>query len=266
MSKSRRNKRNSCDVGISRSERGEQMIAHDRQVNSQDYNLSWFQPTQNQRKILESIKYNDCTVVQASSGVGKSTSAIYQALKMLQTKDYNKIIFIKTPSEDSNDKIGFLTGSSNQKLEAHMEAMRSIFHSFMSANKLEMEERRGNIVFTIPNFIAGLSWGAGTVIIVDEAQKISDNIMKLIMERVCDGAKLIVLGDKYQRYAHDKRNDGMSVLVDMITELDCNGERHSKEEPIFGYVELTSEDNMRGRLSKRVLELFEGHFNKVNKW
>ena len=251
--------RNQC-----RTNRGNELIATEYATRSEGYDLSWFHPTHNQRNIIDSINENDCTFVQASSGCGKSTTAIFQSLKLLKTGDYRKIVFIKSASEDSNDKIGFLTGDANQKLAVHMEAMRGIFYSFMSKAKLELEEKRGTIEFTIPNFIAGLTWNEGTIIIVDEAQKISDNILKLIMERVSDGCKLIILGDRLQRYSHDKRNDGFTTFINMITDVDDDNVRYSVEQPIFGYVQLTSEDNMRGRLSKRTLELFENYFDSKN--
>jgi hypothetical protein len=41
----------------------------------------------------------------------------------------------------------------------------------------------------------------------------------------------------------------------MVTAVDEEG-RYSKEE-MMGYVEMTSKDNMRGKLSKRIGELYE---------
>lgn len=247
------------DKHESRTARGNELVRSEREINREDYNLGWFHPTPNQRKIIDSMNNNECTLVHASSGCGKSTTVIHQALKLLKSGDYHKIVFIKTASEDSDDKIGYLTGGLNSKLEAHMEAMRSIFHTFMTPQKLEIEEKKGRIEFTIPNYCAGKTWDSGHIIIVDECQKISDNVLKLITERISDGCVTAILGDSFQRYAHDKRNDGFSTLIDMVTAVDEDGIRYSKEEPLFGYIEMSSEDNMRGNLSRRVVELFEDH-------
>lgn len=240
-----------------RQERGEQMISSERVVAGEQFNLSWFTPTETQKDIIHSLCVNDLTAIQGSSGTGKSTTAIHHALSELKSRRYKQLYFIKTPSEDGDDKIGYLTGDSNQKLAAHFEAMRSIFHQFMSKAKLEMEEKHTRIIFTIPNFIAGKTLD-NSIIIIDESQKLSPNTVKLLLERAGEGTKVILLGDKYQNYAKDRRVDGFTDFVEKITDVDEDtGERYSIE-PTMGYVRMTAKDNMRSALSRRVVELYEG--------
>ena len=167
---------------------------------------------------------------------------------------YKRILFIKTPSEDGNDAIGFLQGSAETKLEKHMKAMRSIFHTFMSPKKLELEEKRKRISFDIPNFVAGETF-YDTFVIIDEAQKMSPDTTKLLLERVHESSAVILLGDKKQRYAAKKRDDGFTDFIKMITEVDAEG-RYSVED-MMGYVELPASENMRGELSKRIVTLYE---------
>ncbi|ATN93502.1 PhoH family protein [Pseudoalteromonas phage J2-1_QLiu-2017] len=233
---------------------GEIQVLDDQKAKYEEYKLEWFRPTERQLDIVYGMSSSPCTLVQGGSGCGKSTTAIWQALKMLKAGHYSKIVFIKTPSEDGDDQIGFLTGDSNQKLTVHLDAMRSIFHTFMSQNKLAMEEKRGRIEFTIPNFIAGKTF-YNALIIVDEAQKISLSTLKLILERFDDSSNIVLLGDKGQTYSAKKREDGFTRLVRLVTDVDENG-RYSVENMIH-YVELTSKDNQRGKFSKRIGEIFE---------
>lgn len=234
--------------------RGNEQIANDNKVNNEDYNLSWFKPTKNQQDIIYSMHEDALTIVAASSGCGKSTTAIWQGLKGLKKGEFKKILFVKTPVESSDDAIGFLTGDSNQKLEAHFLASRGIFMQFMSESKLQMEEKRGRINFAIPNFIQGSTFD-DTLIIVDESQQLSPAILKLVMERVGKGSKIVLLGDKRQCYANKKRVDGFTFFVNMVTKIDEEG-RYSDVETI-GYVEMGAEDNMRSELSKLIVALFE---------
>lgn len=242
--------------GESRAERGNRQLVEDQQTRREDYDLSWFKPTEKQKEIVYSMCVNDLTMVQSGSGCGKSTTAIWQALKMLKDGDFKKILLIKTASEDSPDMVGYLSGDLNSKLEAHMVAMRSIFHTFMSKAKLEMEEKRGRIEFGIPNYIAGRTF-YDTIVIIDESQKMDQGTLKLIVERLSDSSICILLGDKGQRYSSKKREDGFTKFVELTTAVDEDG-RYSKED-LMGYVEMTSADNMRGRLSRRIGELFEGN-------
>lgn len=234
---------------------GNQEIADDQKTASENFKLDWFKPNVEQKEIIYSMCTNDLTLVQGSSGTGKSTTAIYQALSDLKRGCYKKIYFIKTPSEDGDDMIGFLKGNPDEKLTVHFDAMKSIFHTFMSKAKLEAEEKAGRIEFSIPNFIAGKTLDHALVIL-DEGQKFSPNTMKLLLERAGKDTRIVLLGDKKQRYAHNNREDGLTQFVEMITRIDESNKRVSKEDTM-GYIELPSSMNMRSPLSKRIVELYE---------
>lgn len=239
----------------SRQAQGNFEIAQEKLAESQDFDLSWFKPTETQKEIIYSMCVNDLTAVQGSSGTGKSTTVIWQALQDLKRGMYRKVLFIKTPSEQGSDQIGYLSGDADQKLEVHFEAMRSIFYTFMSKEKLKLEEKRERIQFNIPNFVQGMTFD-NTLVIIDESQSLNVETVKLLLERTGEGSRVVLLGDKNQRYAAKKRSDGFSHFVAMITEVNEDGVLESKEQTI-GYVEMTAKDNMRSALSRRIVELYE---------
>lgn len=239
----------------SKQKAGTEEIISEQQAASQDFNLGWFKPTPTQKDIIMSMCCNDLTAVQGSSGTGKSTTVIWQALQDLKRGMYKKVLFIKTPSEQGDDQIGYLSGDADQKLEAHFFSMRSIFHTFMSKEKLRLEEKRERIQFSIPNFVQGMTFD-NCLVIIDEMQSISIDTVKLLLERAGENTRVVCLGDKNQRYSAKKRTDGFSHFVDMITEENENGVRESRE-PTMGYVEMSAKDNMRSDLSRRIVELYE---------
>lgn len=235
---------------------GSRQLADETKHSAEKFNTGWFKPTEKQSELIESLATNPLTLCDSSSGVGKSTTVIYHALKELAAGRYRQIIFIKTPNESSDDAIGFLPNSADDKISVHMEATRSVFRDFMSKAKLELEEKREKIVLTIPNFIQGRTL-TNCFVIIDEAQSISPNILKLLLERCGEGSTYAVLGDKFQCYSFKKRDNGLKYLIERVTELDDEGVRVSKE-PLIGFVEMTAKDNMRSELSRRVVEIFEG--------
>lgn len=243
-----------ADKHESRVDRGNRELIEEQRVSREGYTLDWFKPTVKQKEIVYSICDNDLTLCAASSGCGKTTTAIWQALKEVQSGRYKRILFIKTPNESADDKIGYLPSSAEDKLAVHFEATRGVFQQFMSSAKLAMEEKRGRIMMKIPNFIQGSTFD-DTIIIIDESQSISPPIMKLLLERSGVNTKCIVLGDKRQRYSKDKRADGFTDLVNMATDVDEDG-RYSKIDTI-GYVEMNADDNMRSDLSKLIVSLYE---------
>lgn len=224
-----------------------------------NYNLDKFQLTENQLLIEDSIYENVATIVQGSSGVGKTTVAVRTALQLLKGNNhYDKVRFIKNPTESGDDAIGFLTGDKDEKLEKHFEVMRRVFLRFMSAGTLECDEKNGKISFDIPNFIQGDTF-ENEVVIVDESQNMSPSTLKMVMERCGENTILIVLGDKLQTYAVNSRKDGFTDFISRITDVELGEDgkeiRYSKE-PLFGYIELTTDDNKRSDLSKRITELY----------
>lgn len=131
--------------------------------------------------------------------------------------------------------------------------MRGVFLDFMNKGKLESDEKNLNIQFKIPNFLLGATL-SDAIVILDECQTYSPNTLKLLMERVDDSCKLIILGDHAQQYSVKKRKDGFTDLIEKLTDTDEKG-RFSVE-PLFKYVELSSNENKRGAISKRVTEIY----------
>ena len=219
---------------------------------NEKYSLDWFKPQGRQQDIVDAIDQYDWVGVQAPSGCGKTTTVVWKALSLLG-KGYRKIVFVKNPTEAGDDQIGFLTGGESSKLEPHFDSMRGVFLDFMNKGKLESDEKNLNIQFKIPNFLLGATI-SDAVVILDECQTYSPNTLKLLMERVDDSCKLILLGDRRQQYSVKKRVDGFTDLLDRITSVDSQG-RYSTE-PLFKYVELTTNENQRGAISKRVTEIY----------
>ena len=238
-----------------RADAGTELIMSDRAAASENYNLGWFHPTEDQREIIHSMCVNDLTAIQGSSGVGKSTTVIWQALNDMKRGCYKRIVFIKTPSQLGDDDLGALKGGIEEKLFMHWVSMKSIFHSFMSKAKLEMEERNGRILFTVPNFIAGQTLD-DSLILIDEAQLISPKTVKLLLERCGKNSRVVIMGDCFQDYSTKYRKDGFTDFVHKITELAEDGFRYTKE-PTMGYVQLFADANMRSDLSRRIVELYE---------
>ena len=232
--------------------RGIQQEVNVQKASNEKYKLDLFKPSARQQDIVDAIDQYDWVGVQAPSGCGKTTTVVWKALSLLG-KGYRKIIFVKNPTEAGDDQIGFLTGGESSKLEPHFDSMRGVFLDFMNKGKLESDEKNLNIQFKIPNFLLGATL-SDAIVILDECQTYSPNTLKLLMERVDDSCKLICLGDKNQQYSVKKRKDGFTDLIERLTDVDGQG-RYSVE-PLFKYIELSSNENKRGAISKCVTEIY----------
>lgn len=220
-------------------------------VGNDDYRLDDFTPTEAQGEIVLSIVWNDLTIVNGAAGTGKTSTALWKALSMLKAGEVRKLMFIKNPAEVGDDQIGFLSGDKNEKLTAHYESTKRIFQQFMSANKLENDIGNGKIELTIPNYALGATWD-NTVVIIDEAQLMSLDTLKLLIERTGINTAVIVLGDVRQRYAIKRRPNGLKELMDVVVPEE-DGER-VPDVDFIGYIELSADENQRSRLSQYITQ------------
>ena len=240
----------------SRTRKGKQENNESRTVNSKfsSFELSWFSPVGEQQSIVDSMDYNELTIVDSPSGTGKSSTVLWNALTEYKNKNFDKVYLIKNPTEAGDDQIGFLPSSAEDKISVHMEAMKSIFYQFVSKEKLENDIKTGNIVLTIPNFLLGTTID-NAIIILEEAQTMSPNTVKLISERAGKGSIVVIVGDSRQRYSVKKRDDGLNDLITRVTD-EIDGVRRSKYDNT-GYIKMTSDNNMRSSLSKFITEIYE---------
>jgi len=240
-----------------RQELGEYTLAEERRKSfDNDWTLDWFKPKGAQMDCIDCFEDNIFSLINGSSGCGKTSTALWWALNQYKQGNYQKLIFIKNPTEVGDDKIGFLSGDRNDKLQAHFDTTKRIFHDFMSKNKLENDIAKDRIRLEIPNYLLGTTF-SNAITIVDESQTMSAGTIKLLTERCGEGSKYILLGDNRQTYSISKRDDGFKDLITRTT-IEHRGQRISKFEPYVGYVKLNADDNQRSSGSKFINKLYEG--------
>ncbi len=221
---------------------------------SNDWKMHLFGPTEGQTPIPNSMVENYLTIINAPSGCGKTSVAVWKALSMYKQNVFKRVVFVKNPTEAGDDQIGFLSGDADEKLTRHFHETKRIFTHFISKGKMDTGEREGWLEFTIPNFLLGATID-DAIILIDEAQTMSPDTIKLLIERAGRDSHVVVMGDSRQRYSVKRRDDGFSDLISKVTEEDEEGNLVSKYD-IVGYVEMTTEENQRSELSKLVTELY----------
>lgn len=226
------------------------------EVKSNDYTLGWFKPSEKQQEALDKFNGSVFNILQASSGCGKTSTALWYALTEFRKRNYQKVIFLKGAVESADDAIGFLPNGLDEKLSAHMNTTREIIWNFMSKSKLESEEVSRNIILTIPNFLLGSTFD-NAIVLVDEVQTMSPNIVKLLTERCGKNTKYILMGDNKQRYAVKYRDDGFTDFIKRTTTLLEDGERISNNADMVSYTKMTSEHNMRSEGSAYITEVYD---------
>lgn len=201
-------------------------------------------------------------MLKGQHGTGKTLAALYYAAKNYVSDRHTKIIVIRTPVESGTDKIGFLPSSLAEKCEPHFVSAKDALDKLLNAPKVEADMNGPNqrICFKIPNFALGVTF-TNAVVIIDESQMIQPLIMKLLLERIGENCKVIVLGDQSQIYTKDVSRNGLRDALSkfFITEVDEKTGKlfvgDSKYEDI-GYFKFDVEDMQRSDIVKTVVTAY----------
>ena len=194
-------------------------LAPAKEVRSDTYGFNQYQLTDTQKQFANKILENDMVVCSAPSGTGKTLATLHTFVKIYLQDRTKQIIVVRTPVEAGMDKIGFLPNDLNSKLEPHFASAKVLLTKLLNKGKVEtdMDHR---IHFKIPNYLLGSTLD-NTLLLIDESQEIPPLILKLILERVGENSKVVVLGDPSQRYSTDKGRNGLTdVIQRFFTEED----------------------------------------------
>ena len=223
----------------------------------ESYGYKSFNLSEAQKECIETIDNNTITFVEALAGAGKSLCALYYATTQYLSDPTKRIIVIRTPMEATvHDKVGFLPSELKDKLEPHFASSKILLEQLLSSTKVEADlgGKHERIQFLIPNFILGATID-NAILIIDEAQTLHPMIMKLLLERIGNNTKCIVLGDPSQVYSSSKDRQGMRDAITRFFEIDGNKVINSKYENI-GYFKFDIEHCMRSDIVKSVLKAY----------
>ena len=222
-------------------------------IEEKESKLKLFTPTQSQKILINTIRENTITFVDSPAGSGKSSTVLWHFCKEFVLDNTKEIMVIRTPVEFCDDKIGFLPNGLDQKLEPHFAPARSILEDFLGKGKVaaDLDLR---IHFKIPNYMLGATL-TDKFVLIDEAQQLSPQILKLLLERIGKGTKVVVAGDSNQLFdAHGKRN-GLSDAIDRFFNEDEEGYLTAKYVNI-GFHAFTVDEIMRDEIVKSVVTAY----------
>lgn len=195
-----------------------------------------------QRCALDILNNPDITVaaILGNYGSGKSYLAMQMALYAVREKGWQSFILgVREPCGEGRE-LGYLKGDFEDKNKVWtLPLIQQLDGKEIEANKLTYE---GVLSFNIPTYMKGTSY-ANTVMIIDEAEDLTEKQIRLIGTRVAEGSRIIFDGDFRQS---STKGNGYPLLK-MCEELRGN--------PLFACITL--EDDVRSETSKMFANLFQ---------
>ena len=216
-----------------------------------------FKPiTDNQKLFYNKISdfNNQLILCHGIAGTGKTYVSIYKALQDVLRRGlpYDKIIIINPTVDVGNeDKLGYLPGELQQKIQQYNESTFTILNKIIGKARANKMISDGKIEIGVLNFLRGTNL-ENCYVILDEAQNVSPMQIKTLMTRISENCKMIIQGDLSQ--CDKYKTNGITAyeksgFYDVWFRLKgVEGIEHHA---------FTREDCIRHPLVKRILKTYE---------
>ncbi len=199
--------------------------------------------TAGQARYVEAIRANDLTLCVGPAGTGKTYLAVAVAVSMLKQSRIKRIVLVR-PAVEAGEKLGFLPGDMQAKVNPYLRPLFDAMHDMMSFDQLQ-RLMESDVIEVVPlAFMRGRTLNHATIIL-DEAQNCTVAQMLMFLTRLGHGSKMIVTGDDSQI---DLERGQRSGLVDALERLrDIEG---------IAILRLERSDIVRHWLVNRVVEAY----------
>ena len=194
-----------------------------------------------QSDAKEQILRNKITVLQGQAGSGKSMLAAQIALDLLFRKEVDRIVLTR-PTTTAGEEIGFMPGNIDAKLAPYTAAIYDNMYRLYNRDKIDSLLHEGKIEVIPLAFMRGRNM-TDCIVVVDEAQNVTDKQMELMLGRLCKGSKMILCGDITQCDLKDRKHSGFEFITDNLRDIE-------------GFKVITLLQNHRDPIVEQILEVY----------
>lgn len=208
--------------------------------------------TLGQKKYLEQISEKMITFGIGPAGTGKTYLAMAMAITAFKNDEVNRIILTR-PAIEAGEKLGFLPGDLQSKVDPYLRPLYDALYEIMGAETFMKNMEKGLIEVAPLAYMRGRTLD-NSYIVLDEAQNTTPAQMKMFLTRIGFGSKAIITGDLTQK---DLPFDSVSGLEESVRVLG--------KIPDIGICRLTSKDVVRHPLVQQIVTAYEKYEESKNR-
>lgn len=206
--------------------------------------------TLGQKRYVDAIRQHMITFGIGPAGTGKTYLAMAMAITAFRNDEVSRIILTR-PAIEAGEKLGFLPGDLQSKIDPYLRPLYDALHQIMGAEAFQKNMEKGLIEVAPLAYMRGRTLD-NAYIILDEAQNTTPAQMKMFLTRIGFGSKVIVTGDMTQKDLGAGTVSGLDVAVRVLKKVEG-----------IAFCELTSRDVVRHPLVQKIVEAYEGYEKKA---
>ena len=202
--------------------------------------------TVGQREYVHAIRKHTLTFGIGPAGTGKTYLAMAMAVSALKSKDVERIVLTR-PAVEAGEKLGFLPGDLNQKVDPYLRPLYDAMFEMLGAETCQRMQERGVIEVAPLAYMRGRTL-SDAFIILDEAQNTTQEQMKMFLTRMGFRSKIVVTGDPSQIDLPRGKRSGLVEAVQVLEGV-----------PDIAITRLTHEDVVRHELVQAIVRAYDAH-------
>ncbi|MEO0408788.1 MAG: PhoH family protein [Cyanobacteria bacterium P01_A01_bin.135] len=200
--------------------------------------------TLRQQQYVQAIRDHDLTFCIGPAGTGKTFLAAILAVQALFSDEVERIILTR-PAVEAGEKLGFLPGDLQQKIDPYLRPLYDALYELIDAVKIPALMERGIIEVAPLAYMRGRTLN-NAFVILDEAQNTTPAQMKMVLTRLGFGSRMVVTGDVTQTDLPTQSQSGLMVAQKILDGVEG-----------IAFCRLTQADVVRNPLVQRIVAAYE---------
>lgn len=202
-----------------------------------------------QKKYVQLIRDNSIVFGIGPAGTGKTYLAMAMAITAFKNNEVGRIIMTR-PAIEAGEKLGFLPGDMQQKVDPYLRPLYDALYEIMGADSYQKNLEKGAIEVAPLAYMRGRTLD-NAFIVLDEAQNTTPEQMKMFLTRIGYGSKAVITGDITQMDLPEGKKSGLQESIKILQSIEG-----------IGFITLTNKDVVRHPLVQKIISAYEKYENR----
>ncbi len=208
--------------------------------------------TLGQKDYIELIRNKMIVFGIGPAGTGKTYLAMAAAINAFKNDEVGRIILTR-PAIEAGEKLGFLPGDLQSKVDPYLRPLYDALFQIMGAESFHKNMEKGLIEVAPLAYMRGRTLD-NAFIILDEAQNTTPAQMKMFLTRIGFGSKVVITGDLTQKDLPAGQTSGLDISLNVLKNIDD-----------IGIARLTSLDVVRHPLVQKIVNAYEQYEKRLTR-